>query len=200
MKNWLDDVQRLPLPLSQAQQDWIAYPGSMTACMQAACDNVEIIVYRQCSLPLLPSEAQLFSQCDTDIKMNLPSTLLAREIMMLCDGTPWLYARTVIPAQTLKLFEQVAELGTRAIGSILFSDVEIQRQAFSFASLDTDSDTLQAATVNTEFEHSPYIARRSLFIKQQQPLQLTEIFLPAMLEAITNQAISPVKNLNINCS
>jgi 4-hydroxybenzoate polyprenyltransferase len=58
-------------------------------------------------------------------RLKLPShrQLLLREVELLCDGDIWMYARTVIPSETLLgKYQQLKRLGSRPLGNLLFRD------------------------------------------------------------------------------
>jgi chorismate lyase len=51
-----------------------------------------------------------------------------REVYLLCDGVPWVYARTAIPRETLTgRHRRLAYLKTRPLGAMLFADPGMAR-------------------------------------------------------------------------
>ena len=51
-----------------------------------------------------------------------------REVQLLGDGQPWVFARTLIPADTLRgRGRRLTRLGTRPLGEVLFTDPGVRR-------------------------------------------------------------------------
>lgn len=103
--------------------------------------------------------------------LGIPPRQLAliREVELLGrNGTPWVYARSVLPASTLTGRERrLRLLGNRSLGSLMFSDPSLSRSPLLTSSLQ-DEDGCR------------YWARRSVFRLHNKPLLVCEVFLPAM--------------------
>ncbi|GAA0789684.1 chorismate lyase [Marinobacterium sediminicola] len=103
--------------------------------------------------------------------LNMPPRQLAliREVELLGrNGTPWVYARSVLPATTLTGRERrLALLGNRSLGSLMFSDPSLARGPLMACCLQDD-------------DGSQLWARRSVFRLHNKPLLVCEVFLPAM--------------------
>lgn len=105
--------------------------------------------------------------------------VLTRHVLLLCDDTPWVYARTVIPRKTLSgRHRRLANLGERPLGAVLFADRHMSRgeveiaQLFSHQSLYAQIE--QASPCGSE----SVWARRSLFKLATKPVLVYECFLP----------------------
>lgn len=101
---------------------------------------------------------------------------------MVCDGIPQVYARSLIPDNTLDATNiGLKELGNDSLGHILFQAPHAQRGAIETASFDSESTIAQLANqLNLPVCHDLW-GRRSLFNLQQYPLLVSEVFLPGAL-------------------
>lgn len=164
--------------------DWLNDKGSMTLRMRAACTDLRIDVLRQASAPLFPMEISALG-------LAAGAEATVREVVMRCDGVPWLVARTAIPPATAVVYgEALSGLGTQPLGSLLFSDPSITRSDFNFAELTDPDDPLHQLACRADYpehhldERAPLVTRRSIFTKDGQPLLLTEVILPVMIASL----------------
>jgi chorismate--pyruvate lyase len=105
-------------------------------------------------------------------RLQLPSHqhVLLREVELLCEGDIWMYARAAIPAETLVgKYHALKQWGTRPLGEVLFRDPLTTRGAFDITLWQPD-----------------HFARRSIFLLDHKPLLLTEVFLPACANRLTD--------------
>lgn len=111
---------------------------------------------------------------------------LVRMVYLLCDGEPWVFARTVIPLRTLSGAQRrLGRLGTRPLGEMLFADRSMRRSAVAVAQIAPGSRLFAliaagAGTVNLAQPSQATWGRRSVFYLQDKPLLVSEIFLPAI--------------------
>ena len=60
--------------------------------------------------------------------MSMSGRALVREVQLLCNGVPWVYARTVIPRRTLSGRQsRLAHIKSRSLGAMLFADPSMRR-------------------------------------------------------------------------
>ena len=102
-----------------------------------------------------------------------------RQVRLLCDGVPWVFARTVIPYKTLKgPVRRLKMLGNRSLGEVLFADKSMSRGELEIAGI-TEGDYLYRTATQGLANKSPVIwGRRSVFSLSGKPLLVNEIFLP----------------------
>ncbi len=94
---------------------------------------------------------------------------IIREVQLLCHGEPWVCARSIIPAHTLKGRQRrFKDVGNKPLGALLFAHPNMQRGAIKVAHLP------QRAS------HQCHWARRSVFTLDKRPILVTEVFLPPM--------------------
>ena len=100
---------------------------------------------------------------------------LIREVILYGKGQPWVYARSIIPLQTLTgRLRKLRHLDSRPLGALLFNDVTMRRDPVEVASMSSTNaqlpQTLRGVT-------APMWGRRSVFHLDQKPLLVSEIFL-----------------------
>lgn len=112
-----------------------------------------------------------------------PSRLvLIREVSLCCAGRPLVFARTLIPIDTLRASNgKLGRLGNRPLGSLLFSDPRISRGVMEFARL-LPGERLHRKAIEGLDLNSALWARRTLYYQDGQPLLVNEIFLPTLFE------------------
>ncbi len=75
---------------------------------------------------------------------------IIRQVQLLCDGHPRVYARTVIPVTSLRgKLQRLAHLGTRPLGGMLFADPGMQRGGVELA-------RIWQGTVSLSGRHPPF--------------------------------------------
>ncbi len=152
---------------------WLLDPASLTRRIQSACGGrfrVEVLA-QGWALPQ-GNEARALGIRDQ-------RWAFVREVHLLCDGVPWVFARTVIPRATLTgPRRRLTRLKSRPLGAVLFADPTMKRGPVEIARL-TPGDKLYPAAVNRLDRRPAAIwGRRSLFTLGGKPLLVSEIFLP----------------------
>jgi chorismate--pyruvate lyase len=142
---------------------WLCERGSLTQKLRLACHNqLEVGLLRLTWAQPTRSEAKL---------LGIPQRQLAliREVHLLGAGVPWVFARSVIPARTLRGPDRrLLLLGNRSLGSLLFKDPAIRRGPLEVCRL--------------QHQQNACWARRSVFQLSHGPLLVCEVFLPSMAE------------------
>ena len=108
--------------------------------------------------------------------LNLPQrqAALIREVVLMADGEPVVFARSVFPCTTLTgKLRWLRHLQNRSLGSILFGNPQLQRGPFEVARLRGDTPLLPQDLHQTQ----PAWGRRSVFLINRRPLLVAEIFL-----------------------
>lgn len=164
-------------------RQWLLDDGSLTRRLRALCPGrfrVRIL-HQGWDTPLI-NEAQ-------HLGIRLHQRVFRREVVLYCAERAMVYARTVIPARTLKgRLSRLAKLGEKPLGEILFTDPHIQRREFEIARLQPGellfSEALEAMAAAQRVipaQPSPINtiwARRSTFAYHNKRLLVSEIFLP----------------------
>ena len=96
-------------------EDWLLDRGSLTSRLVKASEGAfrVRVVHQGWGRPLY-SESQL-------LNTRRAETALVREVELLGHDTPWVFARTLIPASSLRgSARRLANLGEKPLGAVLF--------------------------------------------------------------------------------
>jgi len=141
---------------------WLTDRGSLTQhLIRASHGHFRVEVVQQGFAKPSLSEARALS-------ISPRQRTLIREVQLIGDGTPWVFARTVIPVTTLTGRQrQLHHIGNRSLGTILFRDPTMRR------------GPLQISCLKDQLGQQMW-ARRSVFWLQNKPLLVAEVFLPPL--------------------
>lgn len=104
-----------------------------------------------------------------------------REVVLLGDGVPLVYAHTVLPLQSNAAdWPFYRGLGARSLGTSLFGDPLVRRGALHYARLRHSHPLAQRAAAALGQVQPRWFARRCLFWRKQGVLLITEIFSPTV--------------------
>ncbi len=174
---WQRLGRRRPRDVPAVAWSWLADTGSLTRRVQAACaGRFEVRLLGQTWGTALPSERHL-------LRGGLRGRVLIREVELMCDGAPRVFARTVIPFRSLSgAARQLGRLGVRPLGAVLFAHPATRRDKVEFARL-SPADPLYAAAVGHLPGEPPTAlwGRRTVYHYAGKPLLVNEIFLPDLL-------------------
>jgi chorismate--pyruvate lyase len=157
---------------------WLQDDGSLTRRVQRACPSeFQVRLLRQDWGPPLHTEGRL-------LRMRRREIAVIREVLLLCDGLPWVFARTLIPAHSLRGgARRLGRLGERPLGEVLFAQRGMRRGAIQIARL-LPQDRLFARAVSGLREIPAELwGRRTLFYFSGKALLVNEIFLPGLPQA-----------------
>jgi len=160
-------------------QAWLRDQGSLTRRVMQACGerDFRVRLLHQGWLRPLYSEGRV-------LRLRRGGATLVREVELLCDTCPWVFARTVIPATSLKgSARRLARLGEKPLGAVLFSDRKVRRGITQFARLQPRHPLYAAASVHVETKPKELWGRRTLFYLSGRPILVNEIFLPQIPQA-----------------
>ena len=147
---------------------WLTEPGSLTARCQAASRDFRVRLLRYGKARPLADESP--GQRNAWV----------REVILECDGVPVIFAHTTLSTATNgRLTRWLSRLGSRSLGSLLFSWPGFQRGAIEYCRLDARHPLFRRAAAHGE--HEKYLwARRSRHRLGGQQVLVTEVFLPAI--------------------
>ncbi len=103
--------------------------------------------------------------------LDLPARSLPfiREVALVCSGTPWVFARTIIPRATeCGPGRYLTRLGNKPLGAALFSDRQVRRGPM----------WIRHQRIKPELTEETVWGRQSLFYINNSPLLVSEYFLP----------------------
>ena len=174
---WIPQSRLVRSDIPSTVLDWLLDEASLTKRLQSVCrGRFRVRVLSQGWARPMVNEAQVLG-------LHPYKYAMVRQVELLCDETPWVYARTIIPRKTLKgRLRRLAHLQSQSLGAVLFASPTMRRGEVEIANI------LVNSTVHKLFEdqggHLPESAwaRRSVFHLYEKPLLVSEIFLPAMEE------------------
>ncbi len=163
-------LREVPTGLS----NWLLESGSLTRRVMQACGEgcFRVRLLHQGWGAPLNSERRL-------LRTRRGVVMLIREVELMCEGVPWVFARTLIPATSLqRSVRRLTQLGERPLGAVLFSDPNVHRGLTQVARLQPRHPLFQAACAHLQDQPETLWGRRTLFTLSARPLLVNEIFLP----------------------
>ncbi len=170
---WRQSTAASGTRVSPFWRDWLLDQGSLTERLIAASGG-------EFSVRVLSQSLQRPSLSERRA-LSLPEHRLAlvREVILSGAGVPWVFARSVIPLQTLTgRLRRLRHLDSRPLGALLFSDPTMSREPLQWACIDFDSQSLSPQVASLT---QPAWGRRSVFKLSAKPLLVCEVFLPSFL-------------------
>ena len=169
--------------IRRAHRHWLTDTGSLTQKLKEHSLNFAVERRGQYHSPVPLTESQA-------IHMPLTRQVWQRDVVLLCNGTPVVYAHTVTPLETVSRdWPFFKRLGNKALGVALFANQLIHRAPFEFTRLCARDELYQSAQ---KALHSHGItlprhiwARRCVFHNIRQAdsrMMVTEIMLPAIYD------------------
>lgn len=159
-------------PASPLLCDWLYEPGSLTQRLRRHSNDFCVHVLAEAVLrPLTPDQAALLHT----------EQGYCREVLLLCDGVPWVYATSLYSSATQAALPALGGLGSRALGELMFEAPDLQRTPFELARLDSRAYRRLAARagLKTAAPATGPWARRSALSTGLARVLVTELFLPA---------------------
>ncbi|MGH8616216.1 MAG: chorismate--pyruvate lyase family protein [Burkholderiales bacterium] len=154
---------------------WLIDRGSLTRRLQSRCRRFAVEVVAQRPMAATYDEGLLLG-------IARPQQALVREVRLMCDGRPVVFARSVLARASLQgPWRMVGGLGTRPLGAAVFADPTVTRRPLHYTRVGTWHALHRRVTAALGVEVPGLWARRSLFVRARQPLLVTEVFLPALL-------------------
>jgi chorismate--pyruvate lyase len=173
---WVSRRQFVTAAIPPEALRWLMDPASLTQRIINACSGqFRVKVLSQGWMRPMINEARRLGMAPS-------GRALVRQVQLLCDEVPWVYARTVIPRRTLTGAERrLAHLKSRSLGAMLFADPTMHRSELELCHV-TARDKLHALlAASLPQEPAALWGRRSVFTLHGKPLLVSEIFLPQIL-------------------
>ena len=169
-QGWLAHPHALPRSL----RHWLCDKGSLTQRLKARCTDFRVV-------PLTTGLARPNLDEYALLGMAPGARAYVREVLLLCNGVPVVFAHSVLPYPSLRgAWNGISRLGSRPLGQALFSDHRIQRQPLAYRNVRPDHPLFHAITRQHVPHDNTLWARRSVFCLNTHPLLVTEVFLPAI--------------------
>jgi chorismate--pyruvate lyase len=121
-----------------------------------------------------------------------------REVLLECDGTPAVFAHTVVPLDaTAHDWPFFGTLGERSLGTTLFGDPRVARGRMQYARLHARHPLARRARQTAgnvvADPAAPLYARRCLYRRRNGLLLVTELFLPPVTALSVPHGAHPIE-------
>lgn len=169
----MDTHWQNPKQFSVAAQllDWLLDPNSLTLRLKKYCQHFRVEVLGQA--------IERCSESEANEDIHTGEQVLVREVLLYCDDVPQVFARSLIPLTSLTgEQQQLAHLGTQSLGQVLFNHPDLKRKCIEISSFDQQSQVSQLSRYLDLSVTTPLWGRRSVFLLEQKPVMVAEIFLP----------------------
>jgi chorismate--pyruvate lyase len=167
-RHWLDAAGLVRAGVPAPQRAWLEWSDLLTAALRRASGpGFRLTLLRERPVVLEPQERARMGGAD--------GRAFAREIVMGDDSCAYVFARTLVPEQTLSAHPWLGSLGEASLGERLRQDGQPRREPFRFLLLDAADPWLGSLRVEAR---SPVWARHSVFRLAGGPLSVLEAFLP----------------------
>jgi chorismate lyase len=173
---WGDWPSLRPHDVPAGMQAWLRDVGSLTRRVIQRCGegSFRVRLLHQGWASPLNSERRL-------LRTRRGVIMLIREVELLCNEQPWVFARTLIPATSLqRAARRLTRLGERPLGAVLFNDPGVHRGVTQVARLLPRHPLFDAACAHLDARPAALWGRRTLFYLHGRPLLVNEIFLPGI--------------------
>ena len=162
---------------SHTQKSWLGRSGALTAGLRTLGSF---------SLSVVSQGVELALSEEKDLMGHAP--LWRREVLMSIDGIPCVLARSVTLLRASHgCWQGMRKLGRRPLADLLYHDPGIARSVFEVSRIGRHHGLYQSL-IRTGIEStidSALFARRSVFWRQNQPLMVSECFLPTFWKLAT---------------
>lgn len=168
---------RLPQHLPPDLRAWLSETGSLTQRVRNAATPAQpfnLQLLRHGFAPAHRDELPLLGAHDR---------ARVREILLKCGETPLVFAHSVISHRDLNgAWSMLDGIGSRSLGSVLFQDHRVVRGALHFRRIDLRHPLfVKALPWCGSVRPNELWARRAVFLRENRPLIVTEVFLPAVI-------------------
>jgi chorismate--pyruvate lyase len=165
---WIFPARSICKNLQPDLKSWLNESESLTQRLRNQFENIRVqVLFEKQETPFLTERRIL----------NLPEQryCLVREVVLLSNQTPLILARTVIPAKTLQISQgNLARLGSRPLGEILFSAPSLEREPLGITKIEQNLWAIDFAI------SEPLWGRRTKYSICGQPMLVSEFFLPSL--------------------
>lgn len=155
ISSWITSSELQNEPIDTNIRSWLLELGPITERIKA---NGSF------KLDLIKDELGVVNELDSDFLGKNIGEIKIREVLLLSDNNPCVFARSLIPINTIKKgLSKLGELGTKPLGDILF-----EKEIF-----------VKVETIFAKFSQSEnlYWGRKSKYLAKGYPLSVMEIFL-----------------------
>lgn len=154
---------------------WLRDHGSLTLRIQQRCTHFSVRKLCNGLARIARDESALLGIAPQQLAWS-------REVFLYADDQPVVFAHSTCAARHLRgAWQAVRELGNKPLGAVLFSHPLISRRPLHYKALHAHHPLYRRAAGILTAPPDRLWARRSLFYLHDEPLLVTEIFLPEIL-------------------
>ena len=144
--------------IPEAYRYWIHLPGSLTKALKERSSEFSVEVLAQ-------EHIYLSTPIDGFDQRPGACAYFSRKVLLKHGQTPWVAAHTLVPETSIRQgLGQLTKLENKPLGELLFSTPGVHK------------DYLQVCQTDEGW------ARRARYLLNQQPLLVSEFFLPELIE------------------
>lgn len=159
--------------LPAAAESWLLAEGSLTQKLKQHSQQFSVQVIGQQPALVFDSEFDLFRRHHK----RVPFDAIVREVILSCDDTPWVFARSIFPLSAVNHKNlNLSNIGSQSLGQSLFDQTDLLRSPFEVTKLDI-SNPIAKLNNRLHAKNHPLWGRRSLFQTSGQQVLVSEIFL-----------------------
>lgn len=169
-QGWIAHPHSIPRPLRR----WASDRGSLTERLRSRCKAFRVV-------PLATGHARPHRDERVLLGMAAGPRAYVREVMLMCDEVPTVFAHSVLPLAGLRGgWNGITRLGSRSLGEALFRNRRIARQTLAYRCVRRGHPLHRAVSAQLTAVPARLWTRRSVFCLNGHPLLVTEVFLPAI--------------------
>ncbi len=178
---WFEPSQALKNQIDSNILSWLMDEGSLTHRLKQYCpQKFSVKVLGETWVRPDKSEAKLLG-------VSPLQKVLLRQVHLMCDDQICVYARSIIPLQTLTgKHRRLKFLGNKPLGEYLFASSGLERSIVEWSRLEIGTVLHRIALGESKKGKQPVWGRRSLFKIDKKPLLVSEFFLPVLFDASTD--------------
>ncbi len=151
--------------------EWLLDKNSLTSRLKQHCENFRV--------ELLGQKIESCHESEAHGCIVAGEKVLVREVLLYCDDQPQVFARSLLPIASLTGAEQqLANLGTQSLGQVIFNNPSLIRESIEVSVFEEGSLVVKLSKdlgMNIQY---PLWGRRSIFMLEQKPFMVAEVFLP----------------------
>ena len=172
----MHDWKRSTLGAETALLPWLRDRGSLTQRIMHHCERFSVCNVRDGKARIALDESAVLAIAPRQLAWS-------REVFLHADGQPVVFAHSTCSIRSLdSAWHSLRNLGSKPLGAVLFSHPEVRRQPLHYNALHAEHPLYRRAACVLRDPPARLWARRSLFYLHNEPLLVTEVFLPAILK------------------
>jgi chorismate lyase len=167
----LDAWHSAPPPHPHPLHTWLTDRGSLTARIVQQVGNFNLVRLLQ--------EDQLPNRDERrHLGLRPGEAAVVREVLLRDGNTPLVFAHSLTARRDLiGVWRGLGKLGSRPLADMLFHDATVARLPIEYRKIDSRHPLFRRAAGVVRIDTNHLWARRSIFMKRQRPLLVTEVFL-----------------------